>query len=683
MARIGVFVCHCGENIARNVDVEQAAQAARRLPGVAFSDHYPYLCSAPGQKMIRDAVAEHDLTGVVVAACSPHMHEPTFRSTASQAGLNPYLCEMANIREQCSWVHTDRVLATEKACAILAAMVEKVKHNHPLDPIELPVTRGALVIGGGVAGIRAALDIANAGYPVTLVERQPTIGGNMARLSETFPTLDCSQCILTPLMVEASRHPNIELLTYSEVESVSGYVGNFKVRIKRKPRYVIEDACTGCDDCSVACPESVPNEFDMNLSWRKAIYIPFPQAVPAVYTMDAEHCVNSNLESAGGYRVLACERCHEACGPKAIDFDMKAEIVEREVGAIVVASGYEMMAAEEAKEYGYGTYPDVMDGLEFERLLSASGPTGGEIRRPSDGKVPRQIVFIQCVGSRDPARGVAYCSRVCCMYTAKHALLFKHKVPEGRAYIFYIDVRAAGKGYEEFVSRAMEEDEILYIRGRVSRVVPKDGQLMVQGVDTLSGETVRVPADLVVLATAMIPADRGGLAKELRLATDPYGFFQEAHPKLRPVETLTAGVFLAGSSHAPKDIPDAVAHASAAASKTLEMLSRPKLHREPVVARVNELQCVACFDCELVCPYHAIERAEIRDRQGNLIRLAARVNEAMCEGCGVCTAACRSRCIDVAGFTDEQVFAQLTTLLSAPAVMGERVEAAEASEVPA
>lgn len=667
MARVGVFVCHCGENVARRVDVETVAEFARRLPGVVSSEHYPYMCSAPGQKKVEEAIRDQGLTGVVVAACSPHLHEPTFRGASSHAGLNPFLCEMANIREQCAWVHPDGASATEKACEIVATMVEKVKHDHPLHPIEVPVTKRALVIGGGVAGIRAALDIANAGFDVTLVERQPTLGGNMARLSETFPTLDCSQCILTPLMVEVSRHPNVELLTYAEVEEVGGYVGSFKVRIRKKPRYVQEDLCTGCDDCVPVCPATVRNEFDMGLSWRKAIYIPFPQAVPAVYTLDADVCVNSSLESESGqYRVLACERCSLACGPDAIDYDMREEILERDVGAIIVASGYELMPAERVPEYGYGTYPDVVDGLEFERLLSASGPTLGEVRRPSDGKVPKEVVFIQCVGSRDPRNGLPYCSRICCMYTAKHALLFKHKVPDGNAYVFYMDIRAAGKGYEEFVTRVMEEEHALYVRGRVSRVVQEDGKLRVYGTDTLSGQPVQVLADLVVLATAIVPAANGGLSRKLRAPTDAHGFFQEAHPKLRPAETLAAGVFLAGSAQAPKDIPDTVSHASAAASKALEMLSRPVLEREPTVAQVNDVTCNACFDCERVCPYGAIERREIRDREGNLVRTVAQVNAALCEGCGACTAACRVRSIDVLGFDDEQVFAQLGALARAP-----------------
>jgi heterodisulfide reductase subunit A2 len=670
MTRVGVFVCHCGENIARTVRVKRVAETARGIPGVVFSTDYAYFCSAPGQKLVLDAVREHGLTGVVVAACSPQLHEPTFRRLSAQAGLNPFQCEMANIREQCSWVHPDPAQATPKACGIVASMVEKVKRSRPLVPFDVPITKRALVVGGGVAGVRAALDLANAGHPVVLVERETSLGGNMSRLSETFPTLDCSQCILTPLMVEVSRHPNVELLTYAEVEDVAGYVGNFKVRIRKKPRYVAADVCTACGDCVPACPVDVPNEFDRGLAWRKAIYIPFPQAVPTTYTLDAERCLNARHEAAGGYRVLACERCLEVCRPRAIDYDARPEIVEREVGTIIAATGYRLWEAEQGREYGYGRHPDVVDGLEFERLLAASGPTGGEVRRPSDGRPARRVVMIQCVGSRDPRGGVPYCSRVCCMYTAKHALLFKRKVPDGQVHVFYMDIRAGGKGYEEFVTRVMEEERVVYVRGRVSQVAARDGELVVFGADTLSGQAVQVRADLVVLATAMVPAAHGELARKLRIGMDPYGFLQEAHPKLRPVETLTAGVFVAGAAQAPKDIPDTVAQASAAASKALELLSRPQMQREPTIAQVDEALCNACFDCQRVCPYLAIERAEIRDREGRVRRLAARVNPAMCEGCGACVVACRPQAIDLSGYNNEQVFGQLEALALAPALAG-------------
>jgi heterodisulfide reductase subunit A len=662
VARIGVFVCHCGENIGRTVRTGEVAKFAKRIPGTVFSADYPYFCSAPGQKILADAIKEHDLTGVVVAACSPQLHEPTFRAAACQAGLNPFQCEMANIREQCSWVHPDQDQATSKACRIVAASVQRVKQARPLTPVKVPVTKRSLVIGGGVAGIRAALDMANAGYPVVLVEREPSLGGNMARLSETFPTLDCSQCILTPLMVEVSRHPDIEVLTYSEVEEVSGFVGNFKVRIRKKPSFVRAEDCTACGDCVAACPEPVPNEFDMGLAWRKAIYIPFPQAVPSTYTLDADRCLNAKLDSDTGFRVLACVRCSDACKPKAIDYDQRPEVVEREVGSIVVATGFGLLRGEPAAECGYGIHPDVVDGLEFERLLSASGPTGGEIRRPSDGKVPKEVVFIQCVGSRDPVHGVPYCSKICCMYTAKHVLLLKHKFHDVRATVFFMDVRAGGKGYEEFVQRVTEKERVLYVRGRVSDVVPKNGKLMVHGVDTLSGQAVQLSADMVVVAVPIAPARSEKLASTLRIAADAHGFFQELHPKLRPVETLTAGVYVAGAAQGPKDIPEAVCQASAAASKSLELLSQPMLHREPTTAEIDDTNCVGCFECLQVCPYGAIEKNEIRGRDDRVMRIVARVNQAVCEGCGVCTVTCRNGNIDLQGCSDEQIFAQLGAL---------------------
>jgi heterodisulfide reductase subunit A len=671
VARIGLFVCHCGENIARTVDVAAVVEFGGRIPPVAFAAHYPYLCSAPGQKLVVEAVREHDLTGVVVAACSPHLHEPTFRRAASQAGLNPFLCEMANIREQCSWVHRDRGEATAKACDIVALAVARLERARPLDPLEVPVAKRVLVVGGGVAGIRTALDVANAGHEVVLVEREPSIGGTMAKLSETFPTLDCSQCILTPLMVEVARHPSIELLTYAEIEEVSGFVGSFRARIVRKPRYVREGVCTSCAACALACPEAVPNEFDHGLATRKAIYIPFPQAVPSTYTLDANACLNTPLDAGGGFRFLTCSRCEEACLPKAIDFDSRPEVVEREVGAVVLATGFGLSASRQAEACGYGRLEDVMDGLEFERLLSATGPTGGEIRRPSDGKVPETVVFIQCVGSRDPRHGVPYCSRICCMVTAKHVLLYRHKVPEGRAYVFYMDVRAAGKGYEEFVQRVAEEEQALYIRGRVSDVVPENGSLLVHGSDTLSGQPVRIRADLVVLAMAAVPSSGAGVAATLRVSADANGFFQEAHPKLRPVETLTAGVFIAGAAHGPKDIPDTVAQASAAASKCLELLNRPTLLRDPAVSRIDERLCVGCFACLAACGYGAIGSHELRDREERVVRTVARVNPVVCEGCGVCTVVCRSGAADLLGTSEEQLFAQLGALAAPARAMAE------------
>ena len=632
MSRIGVFICHCGENIARTVDCAQVVEDARTIPGVAHAVDYRYMCSDPGQRLIQEAIREKGLTGVVVASCSPRMHEVTFRRTVAQADLNPFLCEMANIREQCSWVHPDRAAGTQKASDLVRLMVEKVKWNQPLTPIHVPITKRALVIGGGIAGIQAALDIANGGREVVLVEKDPSIGGHMAQLSETFPTLDCSQCILTPRMVEVKNHPNIRLYTYAEVEAVDGYIGNFEVTIRKKARSVNEALCTGCGECQTKCPQAksrnvkILSEFDAGLSRRAAIYVPFPQAVPNVPVIDRANC--------RFYTDGKCRACEKTCPAKAIDLDQEDQQIKEKVGAIVVATGYDVMPTSIYGEYGGGRVPDIIDGLQFERLLSASGPTGGEVKRPSDGKVPETVVFVACAGSRDRAKGVPYCSKICCMYTAKHAMLYKHKVHQGQAYVFYMDIRAGGKNYDEFVRRAIEEDGAIYLRGRVSRIYQKNGKRA--GVETL--------------------------AQMLRVPYDGYHFLSEAHPKLRPVETSCAGIFLAGACQAPKDIPETVAQASGAASKVLGLFSADELEREPTVSVVNERTCVGCFDCERICPFGAVERRDIRDRKGNLLKVVSHVNEGVCAGCGACAVACRSGSIDLAGYTDQQIFAEIAAV---------------------
>lgn len=639
MRRIGVFVCHCGVNIAGTVDIEKVVETIGGYPGVVHASDYRYMCSDPGQNMIKGAIEEEGLDGVVVAACSPTLHEATFRRTVGSIGLNPYQCEMANIREQCSWVHEGRDETTSKAIKLIASMVEKVLQNEPLVPISIPVTKRGLVIGGGISGIQSALDIANAGYEAVLLERSSSIGGHMAQLSETFPTLDCSQCILTPKMVEVSQHPNIKLMTYCELDELSGYVGNFKAKIRKKSAYVDWEKCTGCGLCSEKCPAKVPSEFEEMLEERKAIYVPFPQAVPNKPVIDRENCIYFQSER--------CQACEKLCPVGAIDFQQEDTFIEEEFGAVVVATGYELYPKEGIGEYGYGKYEDVIHGLQFERLLSASGPTGGVVRRPSDGQVPKEVVFIQCVGSRDPELAVPYCSKICCMYTAKHAMLYRHKVPEGQPYIFYIDIRSGGKGYEEFVQRAQEEDGVLYIRGKVSKVFEEDGKVMVWGVDTLTGQQIEIAADLVVLAMAIVPRqDAKELAKLLKVASDEYGFLSEAHPKLRPVESLTSGIFLAGCGQAPKDIPEAVAQASGAASKVAALFSEDELSHEPVVAWVDEEVCSGCGNCVSLCAYGAIE----------LENRVARVNEALCEGCGACSAGCPSGAIQHKNFTKRQIF---------------------------
>jgi heterodisulfide reductase subunit A len=646
--RIGLFVCHCGVNIAGVVDVEKVAQALKDYPGVTFSADYVYMCSDPGQQMVIDTIKEKHLDGIIIAACSPTLHEKTFQEAARLAGLNPYQIEIANIREQDSWVHTDKEKATKKAIKIVKSHVAKARLNENLDPIKVDVNRRALVIGGGVSGLQAALDIADHGYEVILVEKNPSIGGKMIQLSETFPTLDCSQCILTPKMVEVSRHPRIKLLTYHEVDSISGFVGNFKVRIRKKPRYVDETLCNLCNECEKVCPQVVPDEFNMGLSFRKAIYMPFPQAIPGTFTLDAEHCL--------GLNPVRCGKCKDVCEKKAIDFDMKETIVEEEVGAIVVATGFDLYTMQALGEYGGEKYEDVVNGLEFERILSASGPTGGEIRRPSDGKVPKSIVFVQCSGSRDTEKHLPYCSKICCMYTAKHAMMYRHRVPDGQAIVFYIDVRTGGKSFDEFYMRTVEEDKVLYIRGKVSKIFKEGDKLIVWGVDTLTGKKVEVEADMVVLAMAMVKADGvQDLLKKLKISTDIHGFLAEAHPKLRPVESLNAGFYLAGCALGPKDIPETVAQASAAAAKVGDLFAQKELLHEPTTVPVNDELCSGCGICITMCPYSA--------RTLDPARGVVVVNEILCEGCGACAAACPSGAAQQRNTTDDQIFAMLRAML--------------------
>jgi heterodisulfide reductase subunit A len=656
MRKIGVFVCHCGTNIASMVDVERVVEESRKIPEVAYATDYQFTCSAPGQDQIKDAIREHGLDGVVVAACSPRMHEPTFRRAVAGADMNPYLVEMANIREHDSWVAEDGGEATRKAIDLVRMKVKKVAKLKPLEEIRLPVTRKALVIGGGVAGIQAALDIANAGVDVILVEKEPSIGGHMAQYDKTFPTLDCASCILTPRMVEAATHARITVHSYSEVEHVSGFVGDYEVKIRKKARSVDLDKCTGCGECLERCPVKVSSEFEAGLDTRGAIYRPFPQAVPNVPAIDRERCTYFLKDGK-------CGVCQKVCPTDAIDYTDEDEVLSERVGAIVVATGFHFFDATIYTEYGYGRYPDVISWLQFERLTNASGPTGGKLRRPSDGKAPETIVFIHCVGSRDPSRGFPYCSRICCMATAKHAVIARSKVPDARIYSFYIDIRAAGKGYEEFVRRAIEKEDVQFIRGRVSRVIEKNGKLIVRSEDSFSGRPMEVEADLVVLTNgAAAQEDAPELAQILGIGYDQYGFYNELHPKLRPVETNKAGIFLAGMCQGPKDIPESVSQASAAASKAMEILSSDELARDPQVAEVNPLRCTGCMDCVDVCFYSAIEEDTYAKRK------VAKVNAGVCQGCGACVAHCPDGALELKFFNDEQIYAEITGLFAGEAV---------------
>lgn len=658
MRRIGVYVCWCGSNIAGTVDVERVRDAVKDMPGVVHSVDYQYMCSEVGQNFLKDAIKEKNLDRIVVAACSPRMHEATFRKAAESAGLNPYLVEIANIREHCSWVHKDKEIGTEKAIALTKAAIAKATLNEELISGTTQVEKRALVVGGGIAGIQTALDIADAGYKVDLVEQSPSIGGKMAQIDKTFPTLDCSACILTPKMVDAAAHENITVHTYSEIENVTGFVGNFNVAIKKKPRYVDMDKCTGCGICIEKCPSKKgKSEFEERLTNRTAIYTPFAQSVPKVPVIDKNQCIK--------FKTGKCGVCSIVCGTKAIDFEQKDMIINEKYGAIVLATGFDLINLDKFGEYSYN-HPDVITSLEFERLTNAAGPTSGKFIRFSDGKRPKKLVFIQCVGSRDKSeRGKSYCSKVCCMYTAKHAMLIKDKYPDTEISVFYIDIRTPGKNFDEFHRRAVEEYGVNYIKGTVGKVIPDGEKLMVQGVDLLAGIPIEIDADMVVLATATCAKpDAVTLKRKLNISGDLNNFFTEAHPKLKPVETASAGIYLAGACQGPKDIPETVAQASAAAAKAIILLSKKELTNNACTSKVNENKCSGCKACSKMCPYDAIsmEMIDIYDH-GNVVRKqVAKVNEALCQGCGGCTVSCRPGAIDLKGYTNKQIMAEVDTI---------------------
>ncbi|MDR1712588.1 MAG: CoB--CoM heterodisulfide reductase iron-sulfur subunit A family protein [Coriobacteriales bacterium] len=657
MSRIGVFICHCGSNIAGTVDVARVVEAARSFPNVVVADDNKYTCSDPGQQSIKEAIVEYNLDRIVIASCSPRMHELTFRKMLKDTSINPYMLEIANIREQCSWVHKDIEAGTVKAIDLVKMATAKVDKDTPLFTTTIPINKRALVIGGGIAGMQAALDIADAGYPVTIVEAEPSLGGKMVMLDKTFPTMDCSACICTPKMADVGSHPNITVKTLSEVEQVSGYVGNFEVTIREKAKYVDYATCTGCGLCETKCPTKVASEFDQGLGQRKAIYKPFAQAVPSKPTIDAAHCRKLTSDK--------CGVCEKLCPTKAINFADEDKLTTETYGAIVVAIGYKLIDwGALYGEYGGGRYSDVISGLQFERLVNASGPTEGHITRPSDGTEPKTVAIIKCVGSRDPEKGRSYCSRACCMYGAKHAHQYLDKVPDGRCYVFYMDVRTPGKGYDEFYMNT-QHDGAVYLRGRVSKIFEQGGKLICKGEDTLIGKQVEVAADMVVLETAMVPADAADrLGSMLGVTRDKDLWLSEAHPKLRPVETNSGGIYLAGTCQGPKDIPDSVAQASAAAMKVAILFSKDELESNAMIAGSDASLCNGCGACVNICPYSAITLEEVTRRENSrmVTRQVSRVNPGLCQGCGACTVACKPGAMDLKGFSDEQIMKEVEAL---------------------
>jgi heterodisulfide reductase subunit A len=641
-ARIGIFLCHCGSNIKGVVDIDRLSEGVKDLADVEHVEDYKYVCSKPGQQILKDRVKEYRLNRIVIASCSPRMHEPTFRTVMREVGFNPYLLEIANIREHVSWVHSDNSdAATEKATDLVRMSVARARLLEPLEETEVTVRKSTMVVGAGIAGISAALDLADAGYQVYLVEKEPTIGGHMARWDKTFPTLDCSSCILTPRMAQVGSHPNIEL------EKVDGFVGDFEATIRQKPRYVDLEKCTTCGDCLEVCPVDVPSKFDSNLGYRKAIYIPFAQAVPSAYTLDMDNCL--------GIDAVRCGKCKDACEAGAIFYDDHVRELTFKVGTIIVATGFALFDATEKAEYGYGMFPNVVSIAEIERMLSSAGPTQGHVTRPSDLKEPKRIVYIQCVGSRDQ-RTNKYCSRICCMTAIKQARMIRDKIGAD-VYIFYIDLRTFGKGYEEFMEDTAAAG-VNFIRGRVGEIIEEKGSsLTVRGEDTLLGKPIDLEnVDLVVLSTGVVPPkDAKKISQVLNLSQSPDGFLLEAHPKLRPVDSFNEGIFVAGMSQGPKDIPDAVAQAKAAASGAMSMMGKGKISIEPYYSKVDEELCAGCHICVSVCPYNAISVNQ---------RGKAEVNPALCKGCGTCTATCASGAMGSQHYTDGQIAAMIEEYLT-------------------
>jgi heterodisulfide reductase subunit A len=650
--RIGVFVCDCGLNIAGSVDTEVVRKYAETLPNVVVSVRNRYTCADPGQQEIKKTILEHKVNRVVIASCTPRLHESTFRTCISEAGLNPYVLEMGSLREHCSWVHLhDRQAATKKAKDIVKISAARANLLQPQTEIEIPVTDAALVIGGGVAGIQAALDLADGGHQVYLVEEQASIGGVMAALDKTFPTMDCSICVLGPKMMDVGRHPRIKLLAYSTIESVSGYVGNFKVKVRRKARYVVEKDCTACGKCAEVCPVTLPDEFQQGFSTRKGIHIPFAQAVPSAYLIDMQHCLGNNP--------IACVKCVEACDKKCIDLNAKDTFEELSVGSIIVATGMGVYDPTRLTEYGYGKFENVITTLEFERLICGGGPTDGHLVRPTDHVIPKRIGFIQCIGSRTDNRGNPYCSNVCCMNTIKDSLLILEHYPDTEIYVFYMDIRALGKGFEDLLRRS-KEGGVHYVRGFPGEIKenPQTCDLTIKVENTTSSKVEEYLLDMIVLSVGLEPkADLKQLANLLNLSQTADGFLMEAHPKLKPVDAPTPGIFYAGTVEAPKDIKDSVTQAGAASARSSILLNARKIKGEAIKAQVVDDKCVSCGACAKVCPYGAI-KVDIK------AKAPAKITAAACAGCGTCAAECKFSAIRMQHFGDEMIKAQINAALS-------------------
>jgi len=634
---IGVFICRCGGNISGTVKVEEVADIIRRVPDVTVVRIADFTCSKPGLDTIKDSIKRFKLDGVVVASCSPHMHEETFRNTVEEAGLNRYKLVHVNIREQCSWVHTKG--ATEKAVDLILAGIARAKVLEPLEKIGVEVSRDVMVIGGGIAGITSALHLADTGYKVYLVERRPSIGGRMAQLSKTFPTLDCAPCILSPKMSEVGRNPNIVLLTNSEVSSVSGGPGNFQVRVQKKPRGVNPEKCLKCGRCEKECLVETLDEFEEGLLKRKAVYLPFPQAVPSAYAVDFDACTR-------------CGKCTEVCPAKAINLEEGDREVDLRVGSIIVATGFDLLDLDKLKSYNPQN-PNCITALQMERLIETE-LTAGKVLKKADGSRVKSIAYILCAGSRDPHRGLPYCSRICCPYAIKEAILLKESLPYLNIWIYYTDMRMSGRGFEEFYNRARDLG-IRFIHGRPGEVKPaEEDKLEVLAEDLDSGTVLRNLVDTVVLCTGIV-ASKGTeeLAQKLGIPLGEDKFIASKHPKLDPISTLRDGIYAAGNALGPEDIHESVIDARAAAAHTMNFVGNGKRLLDPIKPKLVG-KCDGCLKCLESCSYKALSFEE-----GKLV-----VDPFSCIGCGACVAACPKSSLDLSHYRRKQLEEEMKGLLS-------------------
>ncbi|MHA1458950.1 MAG: 4Fe-4S dicluster domain-containing protein [Promethearchaeota archaeon] len=648
--RIGVFVCHCGHNIAGTVDVAKVADYARTLPNVIKSEHYMFMCSKPGVQMLKDSIKELGVNRTVVASCSKNQHGKTFAKAIAEEGINKHKHQQVNVREYCSWVHKkDEAKATAKALRLVEAGVNRARKLDDVETRRISTTKAALVIGAGIAGLRSANDLAELGIPVFLVEKNSTIGGHMTQLNKTFPTLECPQCSISPLTNGVANHPLIELYTNAQIRKIDGSLGNFEVEIEIKPRYV-KDNCTSCGECSLHCPVEVSSEWDKGMSMRNAIYKAYPQAIPATYVRDKKVCIE-------------CNTCINICPVQAIDFSMQPETKTVKVGSIVVAAGYSEYDPTEIEPYHYKQdgYEDVITQLMLERMLSPTSLTNSEVLRPSDGKLPKSIVMIQCVGSRNDQVGNQYCTGVCCKFAIKNARIVKEMYPDSDVTICYIDIRTPGLNFEEMY-KSTQEVGVRFIRGRPSEIMkdPINGELKVIVEDTLSMTPLELNADMVVLSAAMVPPEGiGPLGSKLKILRSKEGFLKEFHIKMNPTLSSKGGIFLAGAIQGPKDISETVAHAGSAAVLAAAPLVKGYIEKEMLVPSIDYDLCVNCGICKTICAPAAIDI----DENGR-----PTVNKIACRSCGMCMPSCPMAAIQLINFSDEQLYDEIIAVSGGGAI---------------